>query len=84
VQAAKQAGRVSHYARHDRAAGIEHRFRFVNDMPLNESRSDVRVNCIEYWEVRQDQGQYLSWVTDFRVNKYNVYKLMRGGRARGR
>ena len=82
VQAAEQAGRVSHYERHDRAAGIVHRFRFINDMPLNESRSDVRVNFIEYWEVRQDQVQYFSWVTDLRVSKDNVYKLMRGGRAR--
>src|SRR5260370_7908757 len=51
-------------------------------MPLNESRSDVRVNFIEYWEVSPDKVQHLSWVTDFRVNKANVYKLMRGGRAR--
>jgi hypothetical protein len=50
VRAAEQAGRVTYYERHDRAAGIEHQFRFVNDMPLNESRSDVRVNFIEYWE----------------------------------
>jgi hypothetical protein len=82
VQAAEHAGRVRHYERHDRAAGIAHRFRFLNDLPLNESRPDVRVNCIEYWEVSQDQGQYFSWVTDFRVHKDNVYKLMRGGRAR--
>jgi hypothetical protein len=51
-------------------------------MPLNESRSDVRVNFIEYWEVSEDKVQHFSWVTDFRVTKYNVYKLMRGGRAR--
>jgi len=82
VQAAEQAGRVSHYARHDRSAGIEHRFRLVNDMPLNASRSDVRVNFIEYWEVSQDHVQHFSWVTDLRVNKSNVYQLMRGGRAR--
>jgi len=54
----------------------------VNDMPFNESRSDVRVNFIEYWEVSPDKVQHFSWVTDFRVNKANVYKLMRGGRAR--
>ena len=82
VQAAAHAGRVRHYARHDRATGSAHRFRFLNDMPLNESRPDVRVNCIEYGEVSQDHVQYLSWVTDFRVHKDNVYKLMRGGRAR--
>jgi hypothetical protein len=73
---------VRHYERHDRAAGIAHRFRFINDMPLNESRPEVRVNFIEYWEVSQDQVQHFSWVTDFRVHKDNVYQLMRGGRAR--
>ena len=54
----------------------------MNDVPLNASRADVRVNFIEYWEVGQDQVQHFSWVTDLRVSKRNVYKLMRGGRAR--
>jgi hypothetical protein len=82
VQVAEREGRLTYYERHDRAAGVAHQFRFVNDMPLNESRSDVRVNFIEYWEVSEDKVQHFSWVTDFRVTKYNVYKLMRGGRAR--
>jgi hypothetical protein len=37
VQAAEQAGRVTSYERHDRAAGRVHRFRFVNAVPLNAS-----------------------------------------------
>jgi hypothetical protein len=41
VEAAAEAGGVSAYERHDRAAGLVHRFRFVNDMPLNDSRQDV-------------------------------------------
>jgi hypothetical protein len=82
VQAAEHAGRVTYYERHDRAAGVLHRFRFVNDMPLNAARTDVRVHCIEYWEVGDDKSQHLSWVTDLRVSKRNVYHLMRGGRAR--
>jgi len=51
-------------------------------MPLNASRVDVRVNFIEYWEIGPDQVQHFSWVTDLRVSTRNVYKLMRGGRAR--
>jgi hypothetical protein len=82
VQAAEEAGRVTCYKRHDRAAGLVHRFRFVNDLPLNGSRKDVRVNVIEYWEVGPDKVQHFSWVTDLRVHQRNVYKLMRGGRAR--
>src|SRR2546422_8459180 len=82
VQAAERAERVTYYERHDRAAGVVHRFRFVNDMALNASRADVRVNFIEYWEIGPDQVQHFSWVTDLRVTQRNVSTLMRGGRAR--
>ena len=82
VQVAEHAGRVTYYERHDRAAGVVHRFRFVNDMPLNAANTDVRVHFIEYWEVGDDKTQHFSWVTDLRVSKRNVYHLMRGGRAR--
>jgi Transposase DDE domain len=82
VQAAEHAGRVTLYERHDRAAGVVHRFRFVNDVPLNASHTDVRVNFIEYWEIGKAKVQHFSWVTDLRVSQRNVYQLMRGGRAR--
>jgi len=82
VQAADQAGRVTHYERHDRAARVVHRFRFVHDVPLNTSNRDVRVNFIEYWEVGEHKVQHFSWVTDLHVSQRNVYHLMRGGRAR--
>jgi len=82
VQAAEHAGRVTYEERHDRAAGLVHRFRFVNQVPLNASNADVHVNFIEYWEMGADRVQHFSWVTDLRVNKRNVYALMRGGRAR--
>ena len=54
------------------------------DMPLNESKADLRVNFLECWEWSQDKVQHFSWVTDLRVNKGTVYQLMRGGRARWR
>jgi hypothetical protein len=82
IQAAEHAGRVTSYARHDRAAGLVHRFRFVNDVSLNASNPDVRVNFIEYWEMGDNKVQHFSWVTDLRVHKRNVFHLMRGGRAR--
>jgi hypothetical protein len=82
VQAAEHAGRVTYYERHDRTAGLVHRFRFVNDVPLNASSVDVRVNFIEYWESGDGKVQHFSWVTDLRVSTRNVFHLMRGGRAR--
>src|SRR5712691_11230680 len=78
VQAAEHAGRVTHYERHDRAAGLVHRFRFVNDVPLNASNTDVRVNFIEYWEIGADKVQHFSWVTDLRVSRRNVFHLKIG------
>ena len=82
VQAAEHAGRVSSYERHDRAARVVHRFRFINQVPLNASNADVRVNFLEYWERGQTKVQHFSWVTDLRVSQRNVYQRMRGGRAR--
>ena len=82
VQAAEHSGRVTSYERHDHAAGLVHRFRFVNDVPLNASNAAIRVNFIEYWEIGPDRVQHFSWVTDLRVSQRNVYHLMRGGRAR--
>jgi hypothetical protein len=82
VQAAEHAGRVTSYERHDRAAGVVHRFRFVNQVPLNASNADVRVNFIEYWEKSNGKVQHFSWVTDVRVHMRNVFHRMRGGRAR--
>ena len=82
VRMAEQAGRVAYYERHERAAGLVHRFRFVNDMPLNASQGHIRVNFIEYWEIGEAKVQHFTWVTDIRVSKRNVSQLMRGGRAR--
>jgi len=82
IQTAERAGRVTAYERHDRAAGLVHRFRFVNDVALNASNADVRVNFLEYWEISDTKVQHFSWVTDLRVSTRNVFHLMRGGRAR--
>lgn len=63
-------------------AGVTHRFRFLNDVPLNESNADVRVNFLEYWEIKSGKTRHFSWVTDFTITEKNSYPLMRGGRAR--
>src|SRR3989442_163862 len=67
VEAAEHAGRVTYYERHDRAAGLVHRFRFVGDVAINASHADVRVHFLEYWEISEDKVQHFSWVTDMRV-----------------
>ena len=84
VAEAEQAGRVTYYERQDHQQGIRHRFRFISDMPLNESHAALRVNFIECWETVKGKVQHFSWVTDLRVNKGTVYRIMQGARARWR
>lgn len=82
VGAAERAGRVTVYEKHDPAANLVHRFRFINEVPLNGANQDLLVNFLEYWQVHADKVYHFCWVTDLRVSKRNVYALMRGGRAR--
>ena len=84
VTQAEQAGRVTYYERQDPETGAHHRFRFVSNMPLNASHAALRVNFIACWETLNGKVQHCSWVTDLRVNKGTVYRLMEGARARGR
>ena len=84
VTQAEHTGRVTYYERQDSETGAHHRFRFVSNMPLNASHVDLRVNFIECWETLNGKVQHFSWVTDLRVNKGTVYRLMQGARARWR
>lgn len=61
-----------------------HKFRFVNNVPLNDAHVDLQVNFIEYWEIGKG-GKTLyhnTWITDITITKENIYTIMRGGRAR--
>lgn len=62
--------------------GVTHRFGFLNDVPLNESHAEVRVNFLEYEEITEAKTQYFTWITDFTISPSNTFELMRGGRAR--
>lgn len=63
--------------------GFFHQFRYINDVPLNKSNPDVRVNLLEYMQTNsKGKETRFSWVTNMRINQENVFELMRGGRAR--
>jgi len=81
VEQAQTAGKTIEFE-HTTTEGVTHRFRFLNDAPLNESNLDVRVNFLEYWEVKGPKIQHFTWVTDFAITKNNAFDLMRGGRSR--
>lgn len=62
--------------------GIEHGYRWVNGLALNQSHPDVEVNFLEYWEIEDGQERIWSWVTNIPLTQGNVEAVMRGGRAR--
>lgn len=61
---------------------VIHQFRFMNKVPLNEINQDLLVNFVEYWQITPKNTLHFSWVTDLWVTEKNVFKIMRGGRAR--
>ncbi|MFT4694087.1 MAG: hypothetical protein ACI8TE_000987 [Francisella sp.] len=59
-----------------------HKFEFVNNAPLNDSRSEIVVNFLNYKETDvKGKVKRFTWVSDLVLSKANVYKIMRGGRA---
>ena len=63
---------------------LEHLFTIVHDVPLNESNTDVRVTFLRYIEYNNadDTLRMFTWITDIKVAKANVWRVMRAGRAR--
>ena len=80
VAQAKAEGRTSEFE--FVRDGVTHRFCYLNDVPLNESNAHLRVNRLEYWEIKGNETRHFTWVTDFTIERDNAYALSRGGRAR--
>ena len=56
---------------------------FVNDVPLNESNQDVRVNFLQYGEFYANgEERKWSWITDLQISRQNAGTLVKGGRCR--
>ena len=70
--------------------GSTHRFEYLNDTPLNNSQSNVKVNFVEYWKdrsataIKASKTLYFSWVTDIKINEDNLMQIIRAGRTRWR
>ena len=63
--------------------GVLHQFRYINDIALNKSNLEVRVNFFEYMQTdAKGKESVFSWVTNIHITKDNVFLLMKGGRAR--
>ena len=62
-----------------------HDFHFYQDVPLNETHDDYRVNVLTYTETdKKGRQKRFSWVTRLPLTTENVYDVMRAGRSRWR
>lgn len=82
VEGRRQRKQMLHYE-HLSEDGTRHVFEYTNDVALNGSATDVRVNFL-YYEEHSPKGKVrrFSWITDFKLHARNVMRIMRGGRAR--
>ena len=63
--------------------GVTHEFEWINGAELNETRGDIKVNFLSYKETnKKGKIQCFTWVTDLELNRSNVFKIMKGARAR--
>ena len=83
VASAYQEGKIVEFDCIDREkSNITHRFRFINNIQLNASNPDIRVNFIEYQESGPKKSTTFSWITNIELTKKNVFKIMKAARAR--
>jgi len=65
--------------------GTIHRYRYHNQVPLNDANFDLEVNCLIYEEISpKGRKKTFSWVTDIPLSEQTVTIVMKGGRARWR
>lgn len=82
VESAEKEGLTTEIVTENEKGEIISRFRYINQVPLNDSNPDTRVNFLEYWEVKKGRTMHFSWITDITITIENANQIMRGGRAR--
>ena len=81
IQKRLKSGQYEEFEEEDKA-GILRGYRWMNGLPFNKSHPDIRVNYLDYWEIREGKESNFSWITDLELRRDNVYQVMRGGRGR--
>lgn len=79
--ARQERGQLERYSCSEK--GVKHRFHWANNLSLNSSRADIRVNMLHYEQV-DEKGKTTTfcWITDIDLRENNVVKVMRAARAR--
>lgn len=58
-------------------------YRFINNLPLNKTHPNIKINYLDYWEIdKEDKEKNFCWITNITLSRKKVYKVMRAGRSR--
>ena len=62
----------------------KYKYRFMNNVPLNDSNYDLKVNVLYFEEhdLKNNKVTKWLWVTDIKITKDNAQRIMKGGRSR--
>lgn len=83
VQAHEENETMDGLVEDDKEQGITRIYRFINGLDLNKSHPDLKVNFIEYVELKNNQVRCrFTWITDLEITESNCADLVRGGRSR--
>ena len=66
------------------SSGVTKHYKFANVLELNASCPDVKVNYVEYNETGVKKKFFSSWISDIKLNKDNLARIVASGRARWR
>jgi hypothetical protein len=82
VLAGLSDGQTTEFERTD-DKGVIRGYRFRNGVPLNKEHKDLKVNFIDYWEIKPNGKTFLyACVTDLHITADNVADSVCAGRAR--
>jgi len=74
--------KITHFEYIDEEENL-HKYRFVNDMPLNGSHQHLKTNFFDHTVyMKNGKTQHCCWITNIHITKNNVHQLKIGGRAR--
>jgi len=73
--------------------GMTRGFCWANTLPLNATHPEIKVNLLNFWEFKQAEQGFQSieegekpttwiWITNIKLTRHNVYRIMRAGRCR--
>lgn len=65
------------------SSGTMHRYRFANNISLNQSNPDLKVNFLEFIQIKSNGDKlYFSWITDQVICPNTLCLLMKAARTR--